>query len=157
MPPRPPRRQCRPRTNGTHAASANSLRQDEYPAAFDGKFQLILLLCIVCRASVEARFLVRRYRSYRRPTIAATIEKGAVGTISFGKGVSCRVGFLWIDRSPTPPALRRFLGSIGREEILLGNLSKAQPEPFRFAIVPLIPLVPLVPSWLNTTIPVSKD
>jgi hypothetical protein len=60
---------------------------------FGWKFQLILLLFIVCWAFVQVRYLLRRYRSYRWPTIAATIQKGAVGTISFGKGVSYPASF----------------------------------------------------------------
>jgi len=55
---------------------------------------LVSLVAIGWWYVVQIRFLLRRYRSKLWPVIDATLQKGAVGRISFGRGASCPATFM---------------------------------------------------------------
>jgi hypothetical protein len=51
-------------------------------------FSLVLLSVLVWWYSIQFRYYFRRYRAKRWPIIVATLQKGAMGGISVGKGAS---------------------------------------------------------------------
>ena len=57
-------------------------------------FRLALVLFFISFFFVQIRYLLRRYRSYRWPTLLATVQKGSIGKIIFSKGVSHSATFL---------------------------------------------------------------
>ena len=65
-----------------------------YNYAFEWLFLLILFLVLSCWYFVRIRFLLRRYRSKSWPTVEATLQKRAVGRISFGTRASSSATFV---------------------------------------------------------------
>ena len=61
---------------------------------FEWAFLLILFFVLGWWYFAQIRFVLRRYRSKRWPTVDATLQKGAVGRISFGKGASAPATFV---------------------------------------------------------------
>jgi hypothetical protein len=61
---------------------------------FEWTSLLILFLVLGWWYFVQIRFVLRRHRSKRWPTVDATLQKGAVGRISFGKGASAPATFV---------------------------------------------------------------
>ena len=55
---------------------------------------LVLFSVLVWWYIVQIRHLVWRYRSKRWPSLPATLQKGAIGRISFGKGASAPATFM---------------------------------------------------------------
>lgn len=64
------------------------------PGIFDWIIQGALLLALGCWSFVQLRYLIRRHRSQSWPVVDATIQKGAVGRISFGRGGSAPASFM---------------------------------------------------------------
>jgi hypothetical protein len=64
------------------------------PDAFDSVFWILLLSLAGWWSFILIRYLVRRFRSRRWPTVDATVQKGAVGRISFGRGASAPASFM---------------------------------------------------------------
>jgi hypothetical protein len=61
---------------------------------FEWASLLFLSLALGWWYFVQIRFLLRRFRSKRWPTIDATLQMGAVGRISFGRGASSPAIFM---------------------------------------------------------------
>ena len=64
------------------------------PGTSEWILRLALVLFLISFFFVQVRYLLRRYRSYRWPTLLATVQRGAVGNLVFGKGVSQPATFL---------------------------------------------------------------
>ncbi len=54
----------------------------------------LLFLLVVWWLSAQVRHLIRRHASHRWPITTAVVRKGAVGTISFGRGATSPAAFL---------------------------------------------------------------
>jgi hypothetical protein len=71
---------------------ALSLRGDD--STFGWVFLLVPLSIIVWSYIVQIRYLMLRYRSKHWPSLVATLQKGSIGRISFGKGASAPATFI---------------------------------------------------------------
>jgi len=66
----------------------------KHDATFDWVYILILLSLLGSLLLVQFRYFLRRHRSFHWPTIDATIQKGSVGFISYGRYGSFPASFL---------------------------------------------------------------
>jgi hypothetical protein len=61
---------------------------------FEWASLLILFFALRWWYFVQIRFVLRRYRSKHWPTVDATLQKGAIGKISFGRGATAPATFM---------------------------------------------------------------
>lgn len=61
---------------------------------FDSGFRLFLLLVLAVPCFFAIRYAVRRYKSRLWPRVDATIQKGAVGAVSGGRGATAPAAFI---------------------------------------------------------------
>jgi hypothetical protein len=64
------------------------------PGTFDWIFLLAMMFVLGWWYFVQAVYFVRRLRSRRWPTADATIQKGALGGVSVGRGASVPASFM---------------------------------------------------------------
>jgi len=64
------------------------------PTTFDWLLQGALLVGLGWWSFVQVRYSVRRHQSGHWPVADATIQKGAVGRLSFGRGASAPASFM---------------------------------------------------------------
>jgi hypothetical protein len=61
---------------------------------FEWASLLILFFALSWWYFVQIRFVLRRYRSKYWPTVDATLQKGAIERISFGRGATAPATFM---------------------------------------------------------------
>ena len=62
--------------------------------SFDWVYILLMFSVLGWWSVVQIRYLLKRSRSNRWPTVDATIQRGAIGNISFGRGGSAPASFM---------------------------------------------------------------
>jgi|SRR5580704_1774010 hypothetical protein len=62
--------------------------------SFDWVYILLMFSVVGWWSVVQIRYLLKRSRSNRWPTVDATIQRGAIGNISFGRGGSAPASFM---------------------------------------------------------------